>query len=115
MATSASIVMMQRILDFGMRTSLDYALTERHLAPLKPRWHHPKRGSCAAGLDRLEGGREWAYAQRMDLEITPVPSEAERAAIEAAVELLGVPERGVGRGAWWEAGVRENFEDEEGC
>jgi hypothetical protein len=51
----------------------------------------------------------------MDLEITPVPSEAERAAIEAAVELLGVPERGVGRGAWWEAGVRENFEDEEGC
>jgi hypothetical protein len=47
----------------------------------------------------------------VDLQIRPVPSEAERAAIEATLELLE-GERGVGRGGWWEAGVRENLEDE---
>jgi hypothetical protein len=49
--------------------------------------------------------------QGVDLQIRPVPSEAERAAIEATLELLE-GERGVGRGGWWEAGVRENLEDE---
>jgi hypothetical protein len=47
----------------------------------------------------------------VDLQIRPVPSEGERAAIEAALELLE-GERGAGRAAWWEAGVRENLEDE---
>ena len=42
----------------------------------------------------------------MELEISPTPSEAEREAIAAALERLN-GSAGEGRGAWWEAGVRE--------
>lgn len=49
----------------------------------------------------------------MNLEISPPPSLAERGAIAAALtRLLRDPE--FGRGAWWEAGVRENLDAEEG-
>lgn len=47
----------------------------------------------------------------MNFEIVPEPTPEERAAIVAALEqLLADEERGPG--AWWEAGLRENVEDE---
>jgi len=48
----------------------------------------------------------------VDLEITPAPDEAERAAIEAAVAAL-LAGNEVGPRRWWEAGVREATEDED--
>lgn len=47
----------------------------------------------------------------MELEITPEPTPEERAAIVAALEALAAEERR-GPGAWWEAGLRENVEDD---
>ena len=48
----------------------------------------------------------------MNVEITPEPTPAERAAILAALEQLRADEeRGPGR--WWEAGLRESLGDEE--
>lgn len=48
----------------------------------------------------------------MDVEISPEPTSEERAAIVAAVrQLLEAEEADPGR--WWEAGLRENLEDEE--
>lgn len=47
----------------------------------------------------------------MELEISPTPSEAEREAIAAALGRL-VEGADSGRGAWWEAGVRENLDGE---
>jgi hypothetical protein len=47
----------------------------------------------------------------VELEIWPTPSEAEREAIAAALEGRdGGADSG--RGAWWEAGVRENLDGE---
>lgn len=53
----------------------------------------------------------------MDVEITPEPTEEERAAILAALARLPAKEDGARLRAWWEAGVREAVEDEEpgGC
>lgn len=47
----------------------------------------------------------------MELEITPEPTPEERAAIVAAIEALDA-ERARGPDAWWEAGLRENVEDD---
>jgi len=47
----------------------------------------------------------------VELEITPEPTPEERAAIVAAIEALEA-EAARGRGAWWEAGLRENVEDD---
>lgn len=49
----------------------------------------------------------------MELEISPAPSETERAAIIAALEEVEA-ETGAhtARGAWWQAGVRENLDDD---
>jgi hypothetical protein len=46
-----------------------------------------------------------------EIEITPEPTPEERAAIVAALDQLAADEAG-GPGAWWEAGLRENVEDE---
>jgi hypothetical protein len=46
------------------------------------------------------------------MEITPEPTREERAAIIAALEQLR-PDETSGAGCWWEAGLRENLEDEE--
>jgi hypothetical protein len=48
---------------------------------------------------------------RVELEITPEPTPEERAAIVAAIEALDA-ERPRGPGAWWEAGLRENVEED---
>ena len=45
------------------------------------------------------------------IEITPEPSPEERAAILAALEQVQAEERD-GPGAWWQAGLRENLEDD---
>ncbi len=47
----------------------------------------------------------------MELEITPEPTPEERAAIVAALAELDA-EQTQGPGAWWEAGLRENVEDD---
>ena len=47
----------------------------------------------------------------MELEITPAPTPEERAAIVAALEQLRGRDKG-DPGAWWEAGLRENLDDE---
>jgi hypothetical protein len=47
----------------------------------------------------------------VDVEITPEPSPEEQAAILAALELVQAEERDE-PGAWWEAGLRENVEDD---
>ena len=47
----------------------------------------------------------------MILEISPEPSPAEWAAIEAALRALG-EQNGSGPGAWWQAGLAENLEPE---
>ena len=47
----------------------------------------------------------------MELEITPEPTPEERAAIVAALAELDA-EQTRGPGAWWEAGLRENVEDD---
>ena len=44
----------------------------------------------------------------MQLEIRPEPTQAERAAIEAALRALEAD--GGGRGAWWAAGVAESLD-----
>ena len=49
----------------------------------------------------------------MSLEITPEPTPEERAAIVAALEQLRA-EEARGPGAWWEAGLRENLDEEDG-
>jgi len=46
-----------------------------------------------------------------EIEITPEPTPEERAAIVAALDQLAT-EEACGPGAWWEAGVRDNVEDE---
>jgi len=47
----------------------------------------------------------------VNVEITPEPSPEERAAILAALEQLRAEEeRGIG--GWWEAGLRENLDEE---
>lgn len=46
-----------------------------------------------------------------DIEITPEPTPEERAAILAALEQVEADDA-LGPGAWWEAGLRENVEDE---
>jgi hypothetical protein len=46
-----------------------------------------------------------------EIEITPEPTPEERAAIVAALDQLAADEA-AGPGAWWEAGLRENVEDE---
>ena len=48
----------------------------------------------------------------MELEITPEPTPEERAAILAALAALAGRGRTQGPGAWWEAGLRENVEDD---
>jgi hypothetical protein len=48
----------------------------------------------------------------VELEIWPMPSEAEREAIVAALERLADP-TDPGRDAWWEAGMRENLDAEQ--
>ena len=48
----------------------------------------------------------------MELEISPTPPEAEREAIAAALERLD-DNLDQGRGAWWEAGVREYLDSDE--
>ncbi len=49
----------------------------------------------------------------VNVEIVPEPTPEERAAIVAALDRLRAEEaRGPGR--WWEAGLRESVEDEEG-
>jgi hypothetical protein len=45
------------------------------------------------------------------LEITPEPTPQERAAIVAAVRAL-LAEESRGPDPWWEAGLREGFEEE---
>ena len=47
----------------------------------------------------------------VELEITPEPTPEERAAIVAAIEALDA-EQTREPGAWWEAGLRENVEDD---
>jgi len=47
----------------------------------------------------------------VELEITPEPTPEERAAILAALDAMEAEERR-GPGAWWEAGLRENVEDD---
>jgi hypothetical protein len=47
----------------------------------------------------------------MNVEITPEPTPEERAAILAALAALRAQEE-QGPGAWWEAGLRENVEDD---
>jgi hypothetical protein len=50
----------------------------------------------------------------MNVEISPEPTPEERAAIVAALEQLrSEEERGPGR--WWETGLRENVDEEDGC
>jgi hypothetical protein len=49
----------------------------------------------------------------VDLEIEPAPSEAEREAIAAALEALEAV-RETGRSSWWQAGVQENLDGDEG-
>jgi hypothetical protein len=64
----------------------------------------PPASSVRRASFRLEG---------VDAEITPEPTPEERAAILAALERLRVEEeRGPDR--WWEAGLRENVEDDGG-
>jgi hypothetical protein len=46
------------------------------------------------------------------LDIAPEPTPEERAAIVAALQQLRAQERG-GIGAWWQAGLRENVEDDD--
>ena len=45
----------------------------------------------------------------MSLEISPEPSAAERAAIEAALAQLAAEDERSGSGAWWRAGLAENL------
>lgn len=45
------------------------------------------------------------------IEITPEPTAEERAAILAALEQVQAEDERPG--AWWEAGLRENVEDED--
>lgn len=47
----------------------------------------------------------------MDLEISPEPSEGERKAILAALELE--PASGTDRPCWWRAGVEPDGDDED--
>jgi hypothetical protein len=50
----------------------------------------------------------------MDLEISPRPSGAERAAIVAALGRLGAGSRPLSQGgAWWRAGLREILSGDE--
>jgi hypothetical protein len=51
----------------------------------------------------------------MNVEITPEPTPEERAAIVAAVEQLRAEEEERGPGGWWETGLRENVDEEDGC
>ena len=52
-------------------------------------------------------------SEPVELEITPEPTPEEGAAIQAALaELLGAPLRP--RGAWWEAGVADAADDDDG-
>jgi hypothetical protein len=49
----------------------------------------------------------------VNVEITPEPTPEQRAAILSALEQVRAEEeRGLGR--WWEAGLRESVEDEDG-
>jgi len=48
----------------------------------------------------------------VNVEITPEPSPEERAAILAALARLQTDEAHA-PGRWWEAGLRENVEDDE--
>jgi hypothetical protein len=48
----------------------------------------------------------------VEFEITPQPSPEEREALLIALE-QALAERGNGSGAWWNAGARENVEDDE--
>jgi hypothetical protein len=47
----------------------------------------------------------------VEVEISPAPSAVEREAITAAFERLAEGADSY-RGAWWEAGVRENLDEE---
>jgi hypothetical protein len=47
----------------------------------------------------------------VNVEITPEPTPEERAAILAALAVLQAEEER-GPGAWWDAGLRENVEDD---
>ena len=57
------------------------------------------------------GARRCRDAEGVSIEIRPEPTPEEREAILRA--LAGLDGRKDGASAWWEAGIRESFEDDD--
>jgi len=68
-------------------------------------WRSLERGTVRAGVDARV--RAAPYAPSIDVEITPEPSERERAAIEAALAEARDSERGPQISAWSRAALED--------
>jgi hypothetical protein len=67
----------------------------------------PKGDREAVGI----GARRPRDAEAVSVEIRPEPTPEEREAILRA--LAALDGRGDGASAWWEAGIRESFDDDD--
>ena len=75
----------------------------------------PRTGDPRSGRPHpWNEGSDAATLSRVDLDVKPEPSEAERGAIEAALAEAQVEQDpgGSGRGPWWRRGLLENASED---